>query len=568
VTLRLGLGPVFAYEWLRASRRWQLYGARVLFVGALLIALGVVYWSQTVDRPLQLSIRNQAAVGEKFFYAIIGTQLALVLLAAPAAAAGAFCHDKASGSLAHLFVTDLSNLEIVLGKLAARLVPVLGLVGCSLPILALSTLFGGIDPDALTAAFLITLGAGVLGCTVALTLSIWGSQTHEVLLGSYLLWTVLLLVYPVWELCDSYWQQTTVPPWLPDTNQFYLAFDPYLYPGTSNWKQVKVFLGVTLGASALLVAVAILRIRAVTLKQISRPERRRASLRRFHIWRLLLTPSLNRNPILWREYHRKRPSRWSLAIWTIYVLGAAACTVLAISQAVGGPGRETAPLVNAFQVSIGLLLLSVSAVTALAEERVRGSLDVVLTTPLSTATIVWGKWWGTYRRVPLLAVLPVLLAVTLAARSMERGPVLLLVCLILAMGAAITSLGLALATWIPRLGRAVGVNVGVYVLAAVGPLCLMLLFRDGSDRWAGLTEVSPWFGPGELTFLMSEPGSWRRDKEPLHWAWFWIAAYAGVAVALLAATFLSFNHCLGRMTASHKMGSCAHPQQPTRRSRR
>ena len=51
-------------------------------------------------------------------------ELALILLAAPAATAGAVCLDKARGTLDHMLVTDLSNAEIVLGKLAARLVPV------------------------------------------------------------------------------------------------------------------------------------------------------------------------------------------------------------------------------------------------------------------------------------------------------------------------------------------------------------------------------------------------------------------------------------------------------------
>ena len=37
-----------------------------------------------------------------------------------------------------MLVTDLSDPEIVLGKLAARLLPVLGLVACSWPVLAIS----------------------------------------------------------------------------------------------------------------------------------------------------------------------------------------------------------------------------------------------------------------------------------------------------------------------------------------------------------------------------------------------------------------------------------------------
>ena len=40
--------------------------------------------------------------------------------------------------------------------------------------------------------------------------------------------------------------------------------------------------------------------------------------------------------------------------------------------------------------------------------------------------------------------------------------------LIVAYGAAITSLGLALATWMPRMGRAVGLTVGLYTSMLIG----------------------------------------------------------------------------------------------------
>jgi hypothetical protein len=43
------------------------------------------------------------------------------------------------------------------------------------------------------------------------------------------------------------------------------------------------------------------------------------------------------------------------------------------------------------QVMFGLLMFAAVAPTALAEERQRGSLDVLMTTPLSTRAIVLGK---------------------------------------------------------------------------------------------------------------------------------------------------------------------------------
>ena len=94
--LRLGPGPVFAYEWLTRSRRWQAYALRVLFVLALLLGLGMVYRSSV--RNSTLTPRQQMAeAGEAFFITMAITQLAMILLAAPAATAGAICLDKARG---------------------------------------------------------------------------------------------------------------------------------------------------------------------------------------------------------------------------------------------------------------------------------------------------------------------------------------------------------------------------------------------------------------------------------------------------------------------------------------
>ena len=31
-------------------------------------------------------------------------------------------------------------------------------------------------------------------------------------------------------------------------------------------------------------------------------------------------PSLDGNPVLWREWHRKRPSRWTGRFWTVYAV--------------------------------------------------------------------------------------------------------------------------------------------------------------------------------------------------------------------------------------------------------
>ena len=138
--MRLGPGPVFVYEWLTTARRWQVYALRVLFVGAILVGLAFVWYQMTIHRDVRetASLAELAAYGEAIYLTIAVVELTLVLLAAPAATAGAVCLDKARGTLDHMLATDLSNAEIVLGKLGVRLIPVLGLIACVLPVVALS----------------------------------------------------------------------------------------------------------------------------------------------------------------------------------------------------------------------------------------------------------------------------------------------------------------------------------------------------------------------------------------------------------------------------------------------
>lgn len=173
--------------------------------------------------------------------------------------------------------------------------------------------------------------------------------------------------------------------------------------------------------------------------------------------------------------------------------------------------------------------------TSLADERMRGSLDVLMTTPMSTRSILWGKWLGTYRIVLGLAILPGVASVIVACMApavptrlgaaglptpgLVRLNLLdriaapgLVVGEMLSYGAAITSMGLALAIWVPRLGRAIAINVVIFVLIAIGwpflfqsaishPLQEWLLRRWGmmsaDTRWiqTGMMVISPFLAP-------------------------------------------------------------------------
>ena len=208
-----------------------------------------------------------------------------------------------------------------------------------------------------------------------------------------------------------------------------------------------------------------------------------------------------------------------------------------------------------------------------------------MTTPMSTRAIVWGKWLGLYRIVFWLALLPGLAAAILAcvvpsipARFMtcaippnavplslgdRIATPALVVFELLSYGAAIASLGLLLAIWIARPGRAIAVSVAIFVLIAVGwlPFFQFFVWRP-LQKWLelkynlagmdiqriprGTIVVSPLWGPAITLGGLGEPWGrplWKFNLLALSWcllAW----AFAG---AMFWAAPRSFDRRLGRM---------------------
>ncbi len=585
--MRWGLGPVFFYECLANSRRWQTYAIRSAGVALLLAAIATIAMPNTTIDP-RYALQQYAALGESYFYGLIGVELSLVMLAAPAATAGAICVDRARGTLAHMLATDLSDPEIVLGKLAARLLPVLGLVACSWPVLALSSLLGGIDPLALAPAFAIILAVALLGCSMAMALSVWARRPHEVVLVVCTFWALVLLLWPIWYTLAG--KQFVGPPadWSLLANPYYLAFAPYCAPGRFGLWDYLAFFAATLGAAVALAVLAIWRMRPVARRGTIESRKRRRLGWVGRLSRLLPGPSLDGNPVLWREWHRSRPSRWA-TILGVLVGGStgAACAFAAVSALIDGLDERARPVLvlrivqvwpgwlsvgaggAILQLIFGLLMLSAAAPASMAEERQRGSLDLLAATTLSTPTIVLGKWLAMLRQVALLAIGPGLLGLGLAlavkapltippgilpglrARyhgQLSDGALLFGACLlittILAHGALIASIGLALAVWIARQSRAIGLSVGLAVIVGAGWPILVLNMRWGLAR-AGEAHLSPVVAVLTLIEVLIERR--RFGSYALWWITFWDIECLALALGLLWLSVRTFHRQFDRV---------------------
>ncbi len=382
----------------------------------------------------------------------------------------------------------------------------------------------------------------MLGTSLALLLSLWAGKTHEALLGTYAVWGVWLLWSPIMGIVRLLFPSIMPPPLSADP--FWLAFAPYYAPKLVAWEDYAWFLGTTWGISAILIFVAVLRVRAIVTRDVVKRRSTRSLVDRLREklarGRYVPAPSLDWNPVFWREWHRSKPSRWAHAVNILYFAVAAvfSLTVVATKSA------AAAPWINAFQVTAGLLVLSVTASASLAEERARGSLDLLMTTMLSTPQILLGKWLGTYRAVPLLAVLPAIVGFGFTYDEPDRWPrVLLIIFYVLCAGAAITSLGLALATWLPRVGSAVAATVSVYVAITAGWVFLMLMLQ-GAGSENGPLMASPFVWVLIMTLQVTEP----RFAPPHVEGWWilWLLVLAFGALGLLIATLANFDRKLGR----------------------
>ncbi len=251
------------------------------------------------------------------------------------------------------------------------------------------------------------------------------------------------------------------------------------------------------------------------------------------------------------------------------IVGAAASWKNGVTMGPGGTWETAGVFSYILHVIFGLLMLAAVAPTSMAEERQRGSLDILAATALSTRAIVVGKWLGTFRFAAFMAVGPGLLALAMATGESKSsygfGPGLppeyyqeislgarifgvgVVVATILSHGALITSIGLALAVWIKRQSRAIAFSVGLFVLVtAAWPIFASIIFSGSGWRGQSIASLSPVVAC--VNFLNFFGRRWYAYAgEILWWASFWAVEVFIVAMGLLCLTVRTFDVCFDRI---------------------
>jgi ABC-type transport system involved in multi-copper enzyme maturation permease subunit len=192
---------------------------------------------------------------------------------------------------------------------------------------------------------------------------------------------------------------------------------------------------------------------------------------------------------------------------------------------------------------MGIPLLLISASMALVEERARGSLDILLTTPITSRTVVLAKWWSVFRLTAQLLLFPLIVAVSLKRHVGLQWNMLLFPFYLTSACAMWTSVGLLLSTWTARIGRAVTSSVVLFTIFSLGlPIMSLSVLPRPFD--VGFSVVSPFYG----TFYLLASMNWGDGPIVAAFALFWTIVQSILAAVLLFTTLRIFDRRIGRIS--------------------
>jgi ABC-type transport system involved in multi-copper enzyme maturation permease subunit len=401
------LGPVLHCELLRCGRRDRYVLFRCLYATLLLGVLGWAYLSWFADRGASardllwgegvLAPTDLPKFAGRFFTAFLTAQLVVVLLLTPVYVAGAVAEERERRTLEFLLATDLSPGEIVVSKLSARLLNLALLLLTGLPVLALTQLWGGVDPLRVAGGFaavgLTMLSVGGLSMFNSAT----ARQPLDAVLYTYA-WLVLCLLLGC----------------IPGLSIGHPLLFVFNLANADDAGAIGFLLGyalVHLLAAFLLVNLAIARLRQAPFASVGAaepepapsvvPGETPAPLRP-----LQPHPPVADRPLLWKELYAAPRLRWDhvhAVLLALLLVVAVSAGLLALTLVLVGLTDDVSlaePLnlwVRCVGTPLAGLLLFVTAFYAagtVSRERERHTLDGLLTLPDGREAVLAAKWQG------------------------------------------------------------------------------------------------------------------------------------------------------------------------------
>ncbi len=404
-------------------------------------------WLVLTGTQLLRDIGDVARFSTGLFQILAPLQMALAVFFSALFTASSVSQEKERRTLVLLLMTDLSNCEIVLGRLLASLLNVFVLLFAALPLFVGLTLMGGVELWRILQVFAVTFFAALAAGSLGSTLALWREKSFQALAL-----TVLALVFWIGiceivafasaqnPLAGGDWQiaAAACSPWrvvLEASAPEVVSAGPF----RRVWQPETAFLLVAALVTVLLNSIAIWRVRlwnpsrelrsgrgSGTDEEIARSAGVGEVAKRDDA--TAATPAVAQPtrrvwdyPILWREVRTRAYGRRTLIIRAAYWGLAALIFMGAASMNVRDVLGLTIVSMAFFLLS--LVLINTQAVTSLSTERDAKTLDLLLVTDVSPKEFVFGKLGGVFYNTKEMVVLPVAFGVYLWSRgavSMEN----------------------------------------------------------------------------------------------------------------------------------------------------
>ncbi len=492
-------GPILDKELRVASRRRRNFVLRCAYL-ALLTAFVVLVWVEEVryGGSAAWRVTQMAEAGRSITAVIVWFQFVTMQLLALLVLSTAVSEEVHRRTLGVLMTTPVSGFQIVVGKLLSGLLQLGLLLAVSLPLLVVVRVFGGVPWEFVASGLCITLTTTLFAGSLSLYFSIGSRRSYWVFLQAVVTMLVLFFVFPWACVMLGDWSEVqfanSIVGWLNPyaamavaTEQMFSARTPFVaYP----WPMHCLAMA---GASAVLLAVCVVKVRRVALAQIAgeTPADRRAARRAVRLGPAApAAPAgairrITGSPVVWREVRTSltdsRRRAWRVAAATLGLL----LVTYVIAWRDLAHDNDTHIVYVLILTGLGILATTVLAASGITAEKEAGTWPLLLCTTLSSGEILLGKAVGVFRRaapVWFLLALHVVLFVLLGCIH----PIVPFHLAVISAGVVVflTGTGLFFGVCVRRTTVAVVMNLGLALaLWAVLPLIAMLVGEvlSGSD---------------------------------------------------------------------------------------
>ncbi len=508
--------PVVERELRTASRRSGTYLSRsLLALAAFLIVAGLLLGLSDMVHPTRLSMH--------IFQTLTYVELAFAAMSGMFLTADCLSEEKRAGTLGLLFLTDLKGWDVVFGKLAGT--SLLGIFGflAVLPMLALPVMFGGVSwrqfcqvSVALGVIMALSLATGLLFSAA------WKQSRHVVGATFFMaLLTAVGLELPSQIL--KFLLPMNPVHWIVRLPSSLSLLEQAMSPFPASWAVLFPWYFWSLSAHVALAATAFAgacwllprRWQEVgSMDKLSSDPRNGMSpmglVQGFMAVPARLKNGLN--PFCWLTLRTTGPDPWS---WLLLIFGGTSFLILyAYGIQTRGHGYFAAAMFVAFGLHfVFKVLLALSMVRRLTEDRNNGSLELILSTPLDPKTLLLGhraalrvQWkWAV---LGLLLVNLLLIAAALGS-SLFWGEDSVIFFQFFVGGAILLFLDVA-------------------VMEVVGPWMALIHAKPARAAWATLARVmGPGFAGIFAVVLCSFDGGSSRIRI-LHLIWLGLSVASGM----------------------------------------